>query len=56
MRGYVEREIADSERITAELHASRATPWRRFVWMLSHWLVTTMDYTVTRRLNFGPER
>ena len=56
VRGYVEREIQDSERITVELHASRATPWRRFVWMVSHWLVTTMDYTVTRRLNFGPER
>lgn len=56
MRGYFERELAGSERITAELHRRRATLWRRFVWTLSHWLVTTMDYTVTRRLNFGPER
>lgn len=56
MRGYFERELADSERITAELHRKRATLWRRFQWTLSHWLVTSMDYTVTRRLNFGPER
>lgn len=56
MRGYFERELADSERITAALHRSRATLWRRFRWMVSHFLVTTMDYTVARRLNFGPER
>ena len=52
MRGYVEREIADSEWITPELHRRRSNPWRRFKWALSHFLVNIMDYTVTRRLNF----
>ena len=56
VRVYFEREIADSEEITEALHNKRATLWRRFRWTLSHWLVSTMDYTVTRRLNFGPER
>lgn len=56
MRCYFERELADSERITPELHRKRATLLSRFRWMVSHWLVTSMDYTVTRRLNFGPER
>ena len=56
VRSYFERELAASERITPELHRSRANAWRRFRWMVSHWLVTSMDYTVTRRLNFGPER
>ena len=56
MRRYFERELANSEEITQELHRKRATLWRRLKWTLSHWLVTTMDYTVTRRLNFGPER
>jgi cardiolipin synthase len=56
MRGYFERELADSEHITPELHRKRATLLRRWRWMVSHWLVTSMDYTVTRRLNFGPER
>lgn len=55
MRGYVDGEIADSVRITPELHAKRATLWRRFKWLMSHWLVTTVDYTVTRRINFGIE-
>ena len=56
MRGYFERERAASERITPSLHRSRATLWRRFKWTVSHFLVTTMDYPVARRLNFGPER
>lgn len=52
MRDYVERELADSCQITMEVHRKRATLWRRFRWTVSHFLVTTMDYTVTRRLNF----
>lgn len=56
MRGYFERELADSERITSESHQRRGTLLARFQWMVSHWLVTSMDYTVTRRLNFRRER
>jgi cardiolipin synthase len=56
MRGYLKRELADSERITQALHRRRATLWRRFRWTVSHFLVTSMDYSVSRRLNFGPER
>ncbi len=56
LRGYFERERADSERITPELHRKRANAWRRFKWMVAHWLVTSMDYAVTRRLNLPLER
>ncbi len=56
MRGYFDREIADSKWITPELHKRRANPWRRIKWALSHFLVNVMDYTVTRRLNFRAER
>ena len=55
-RAYFEREMADSEQITVQLHRQRATPLRRLKWLVSHWLVTSMDYTVTRRLNFGVEK
>lgn len=55
VRRWFEAELKECERITPELHRARASPWRRFKWMLSHWLVTSMDYSVTRRLNFGPE-
>lgn len=56
MRAYFERELADSRWITPELHRRRSNPWRRFKWAVSHFLVNVMDYTVTRRLNFRPER
>jgi cardiolipin synthase len=52
VRGYFERELAGSERITPALHRRRATALSRFRWTVSHFLVTTMDYTVARRLNF----
>jgi cardiolipin synthase A/B len=55
MRGYFERELASSEHITPELHRKRATLLRRLRWTLSHFLVTMVDYTVARRLNFRPD-
>ena len=53
MRRYFDGEVKNSERITPELHRSRANLWRRIKWTISYWLVTSMDYTVTRRLNFN---
>ncbi len=52
MRGYFERELKDCEHITPQVHRQRAHLLRRIKWTLSYWLVTSMDYTVTRRLNF----
>ena len=52
MRGYFDRELKDCRWITHEVHARRATLWRRIRWAASHFLVNVMDYTVTRRLNF----
>lgn len=53
MRGYFEQELVMSEPITAELHRKRSGWWTRFIQALSFFLVTTADYTITRRLNFG---
>ena len=55
MRKYVEREIADSKWISPALHKKRANLWRRIKWAVSAFLVSSMDYTVTRRLNFRLE-
>jgi cardiolipin synthase len=55
MRGYFEREIKSSDRIDPAMHKLRANLWLRLKWTLSSFLVTTMDYTVTRRLNFRGE-
>jgi cardiolipin synthase len=56
MRSYFERELEDSKWITPALHKKRSNPWRRLKWAISHFMVNVMDYTVTRRLNFRPER
>lgn len=56
MRKYVDGEVANSNWISPALHKKRANLWRRIKWAVSHFLVTSMDYTVTRRLNFRRER
>jgi cardiolipin synthase len=56
MRGYFERELEDCKWITHEVHHRRASVWRRVKWAISHFLVNVIDYTVTRRLNFGADR
>ena len=53
MRGYFEHEVRRSEKITPALHRNRATLLRRIKWAISYWLVTSLDYTVSRRLNFN---
>ena len=56
MRAYFERELMDCKWISPDLHARRATIWRRIKWAVSHFLVNVTDYSVTRRLNFRVER
>ena len=53
MRTYFEGELAHSQAITPELHKRRATWLNRIRWALSFFLVTSLDYGVTRRLNFN---
>ena len=54
MRNYFEQERTASERITPELNRKRSSWLTRLIQALSFFLVTTADYTLTRRLNFGP--
>ena len=54
MRGYFEGELADSRpAITPELHKQARDPAQPVRWAVSFFLVTSLDYGVTRRLNFG---
>jgi cardiolipin synthase len=55
MRLYFEGELDDSLRITREAWAKRSTFVNRIKWGLSFFMVTAVDYSVTRRLNFGAE-
>ena len=53
MRHYFEGELAESLAITPQLQKKRATLLNRVRWAVSFFLVTSLDYGVTRRLNFG---
>ena len=53
MRRYFESELEQSLAITPQLQKKRATWLNRARWALSFFLVTSLDYGVTRRLNFG---
>jgi cardiolipin synthase len=53
-RAYVDHEIADSERITAALYKTRTNWWVRTKQAVAFFVMTVLDYNVTKRLNFGP--
>ena len=53
VRGYVDGEIADSERITRAWWKRHVGPWQRLKQMLAYFVVAVLDYNITRRLNFG---
>jgi cardiolipin synthase len=54
MRSYFEHELGSSEQITPEVNRKRSGWLTRLIQALSFFLVTTADYSITRRLNFGP--
>jgi len=53
LRNYFEHELEQCEPITAALHRKRSSWWTRIVQAISFFLVTSADYTITRRLNLG---
>jgi cardiolipin synthase len=53
MRAFVTQHLAASVAITPELHRRRASLWNRVRWGTSWFLVSVLDYTVSRKLNLG---
>ncbi|MGZ5369776.1 MAG: phospholipase D-like domain-containing protein [Aeromicrobium sp.] len=53
MRGYFEAELAQCIDVSKRLQKRRSTLLNRIRWAVSFFLVTSFDYGVTRRLNFG---
>ncbi len=53
MRGFIHDHLPASEEVTPELHARRATMWTRTKWWACWFLVSVVDYTVSRKLNLG---
>lgn len=53
LRRFIRGHLDASEEITPERHARDATPWNRARWWASWFLVSVVDYTVSRKLNLG---
>ena len=53
MREFVDLHLPASTEITPARHLKRATIGNRIRWWASWFLVTVVDYTVSRRLNLG---
>jgi len=53
MRSYFDQECANSTPITRAVHKARSTLFNRVRWAASFFLVTSADYSITRRLNLG---
>ncbi len=53
MREFIKDHVPASEHVTQEMHRRRMTPWTRAKWWASWFLVSVVDYTVSRKLNLG---
>lgn len=53
MRSFIAQHLDASLAITPELHHRNATWFNRLRWMASWFLVSVIDYTVSRKLNLG---
>jgi cardiolipin synthase len=53
MREFVAEHEPAALEVTPTLYREWSTPWNRLRWWLSWFLVTVVDYTVSRKLNLG---
>lgn len=52
MRGLIDRTVTECEPQTRAVHAGRKGPFTMLRWASCYFLVSVVDYTVSRRLNF----
>jgi cardiolipin synthase len=53
MRDFVTAQLADSQMITPAVHRTQGGWFTRLRWVISWFLVSVLDYSVSRRLNVG---
>ncbi|TIX51015.1 phospholipase D-like domain-containing protein [Alteraurantiacibacter aquimixticola] len=53
MRGFIAQHLPASQEITREVHRQNATWFNRLRWTISWFLVSVLDYSVSRKLNLG---
>jgi cardiolipin synthase len=53
LRTYAEAECGDAREASEDLIRRRSNIWTRFKWAIAYFVVSAVDYSVTRRVNFG---
>ena len=53
IRQWLMSQREATEAITAQKHSRRATPLNRLRWLVAYFIVSTLDYSVSRRLNIS---
>ena len=53
LRRYAEAETGDAREASEELIRRRSNTWTRVKWAIAYFIVAAVDYSVTRRVNFG---
>ena len=53
MREFIAAHVPASMQITREYHKRHASLWKRAKWVASWFLVSVVDYTISRKLNLG---
>ena len=53
LRRYAERETEDAREGSEDLIRRRSNTWTRIKWAIAYFIVSAVDYSVTRRVNFG---
>ena len=53
MREHIGHQLQGSQAITPAIHKRRANPIARIRWWFAWFVVSVVDYTVTRRLDLG---
>jgi hypothetical protein len=56
MRDFCQKEMAEAQEITTDWLKHVSGPFRRLRWFLAWFLFSTIDYTIARRFNIGPDR
>jgi cardiolipin synthase len=53
LRRYAEAETGDAREASEDLIRRRSNVWTRIKWAVAYFVVAAVDYSVTRRVNFG---
>jgi len=53
LRRYAEAETGDAREASEALIRRRSNVWTRIKWAIAYFVVAAVDYSVTRRVNFG---